>query len=98
MLLSRRQIALFGVLMVGLALLLPAVDLPDTVYNEADAPIAAVTAPVTTLHLQAPASKIIGVPDIVLVSDVLSSTPRVEPVVAQSSSHSLQSLLHTFLC
>ena len=89
---------LLGISVIFFTLMLPPVDLPGTTYNEADAPISALTVPAAQGHLQPPVSR--------YAVFQVTADPTHPPLpirflsspLAQSSSHSVQSLLHILLC
>jgi len=95
---GRENIVILGILVIFFTLLLPPVDLPGTTYNEADAPINVLTMPASQGHLQAPVTQ-----PAVFEAPAAPTHPSQPPTflpspIAQSSSHSVQSLLHILLC
>lgn len=95
---NRGNVVILGIVVIFLTLMLPPVDLPSTTYNEADAPINVLAVPATQAHFQPPVaqSAVFQVP----ANPTHPSLPTAffHSPVAQSSSHSVQSLLHILLC
>jgi hypothetical protein len=96
MMLRRAMIAL-TLLALGLALCIPPTDLPETPYNEADTPFAAV--PTAAAHLDVPvAQQAVAIVQPLLLLNSFSPQPDLLIPLPHARPVSLPIVLHVLLC
>jgi hypothetical protein len=95
----RSLILLIGLLAITLVLLLPAVDLPETAYNEADATVTQATASAVRTHSTvAPVPEPLGFAEQQPSVTGIGLNPLFELPIAKTTEHARLTVLCVFLC